>query len=70
MKTFKNLFTTLLLLCATVATAHDFKVDGIYYNLNDASMTAEVTYKGASYATEEEYSGVVHVPSNIVYNGK
>ena len=36
MKHFKHLFTILLLLCATVATAHDFKVDGIYYNITDA----------------------------------
>ena len=44
MKTIKQLFTTLLLLFATVATAHDFEVDGIYYNITDATnKTIEVT---------------------------
>ena len=63
MKTLKHLFTTLLLLCATVATAHDFEVGGIYYNITDATnKTVEVS--GA-------YSSITDlVLSEIVtYNG-
>ena len=33
MKSLKTFFTALLLLCCTVATAHDFEVDGIFYNI-------------------------------------
>ena len=72
MKWNKTILGTLscIFMFSNSAFAHDCIIDGICYNLNDASMTAEVTYKGSSYATEEEYSGVVHVPSNIVYEGK
>ena len=47
MKHLKHLFTALLLLCATAVAAHDFEVDGIFYNITDATnQTVEVTYKG------------------------
>ena len=32
---FKHLFTALLLLCTTVATANDFEVGNIYYYITD-----------------------------------
>ena len=42
-----SLFTALLLLCSTVATAHDFASGGIYYNITDKiAKTVEVTYEG------------------------
>ena len=64
MKHIKHLFTALLLLCTTVATAHDFEVGGIYYNITDATnKTVEVTYKvGCSYA------GCVVIPESVTYN--
>ena len=68
---FRNLFTALLLLCSTVAFAHDFEVDGIYYNItDDVNKTVEVTYKG-SYSSEysNEYSGAVNIPASVTYNG-
>ena len=47
MKSLKTLFTALLLLCCTVANAHDFEVDGIYYNITSSTdMTVAVTYRG------------------------
>ena len=50
MRTIKHLFTALLLLCATLAKAHDFKVKGIYYNITDpTNKTVAVTYKGQTY---------------------
>jgi hypothetical protein len=65
----KNLFAILLLLCSTVATAHNFEVDGIYYNITDATnKTVAVTYKGSSYTSYEEYSGDVVIPKNVIYN--
>ena len=67
----KHLFTALLLLYTTVATAHDFEVGGIYYNITDAaSKTVAVTYKG-SYASSysNEYTGSVVISENVTYNG-
>ena len=71
MKHFKQLFTALLLLCATIATAHDFSVSGIYYNITDATnKTVEVTYRGTSYSEySNEYTGSVVIPESITYNG-
>lgn len=62
--------TTLLILAMLLpffASAHDFEVDGIYYNINGNEAT--VTYQG-SYPTEsDEYSGDVVIPSTVSYNG-
>ena len=66
MKNLKGLFTALLLLCCLTATAHDFAVGGIYYNITDATnKTVEVTYRGSSYY---EYTGSVVIPESVTYN--
>ena len=67
MKTIKCLFTALLLLCTTVVAAHDFEVDGIYYNiLSEEEKTVEVTYKGISYNQYiAEYGGNVVIPKYV-----
>ena len=59
----------MLLLSAATATAHDFEVNGIFYNKNeDENNTASVTYKGSSYdAYANEYSGAVTIPSEVTY---
>ena len=67
----KHLFTALLLLCATVASAHDFEVDGIYYNiLSEEEKTVEVTYRGNSNTGgySNAYTGSVDIPSMVTYN--
>ena len=65
----KHLFTVLLLLCSSIATAHNFEVDGIYYNITEATnKTVAVTYKGSSSTSYEEYSGDVVIPKNVIYN--
>ncbi|MBR4968004.1 MAG: leucine-rich repeat domain-containing protein [Bacteroidaceae bacterium] len=63
----KHLFTVLLLLCTTMATAHDFEVGGIYYKiLSEEDKTVEVTYKGLSYsAYSNEYTGSVVIPETV-----
>ena len=69
MKTLKHLFTALLLLCTTAVAANDFEVNGIYYNITDATnKTVEVTYRGTSYYSYE-YTGSVVIPENVAYNG-
>lgn len=51
--------------------ASDTEVDGIWYNFDDNTLTAEVTYYGASaYAYSGEYSGTVTIPSYVTYNTK
>ena len=68
---FKHLFAALLLLCSTVATAHDFEVDGFYYNILPGGYgTVEVTYKGTSFDEySNEYTGDVVIPNSVTYNG-
>ena len=59
------------MLCCTVANAHDFEVDGIYYNiLSEEDKTVEVTCRGSSYGSySDEYSGDITIPANVIYNG-
>ena len=58
----------LALLLPALATAHDFEVDGIYYNINGNEAT--VTFQGTSYYQySNEYSGSVTIPSSVTYNG-
>ena len=62
MKHLKHLFTALLLLYSLTASAHDFEVGGIYYNiLSETDKTVEVT--------RGRYTGSVVIPENVVYNG-
>ena len=67
----KKLFTLLFALVATTALwAHDFEVDGIYYKiLKDKTNEVEVTYRGSSYSSYNEYTGSVTIPSTVTYNG-
>ncbi len=71
MKKLKHLFTALLLLCCLTATAHDFEVGGIYYNITDATnKKVEVTYRGSSYSQySNEYTGSVVIPESVTYDG-
>ena len=55
------LFATLLSL---VASAHDFEIGGIYYNItSETDHTVEVTYSWSS------YSGSITIPATVTYNG-
>ncbi len=67
----KHSLQTLTLLCLLslgwgTASAYDCVVDGIYYNLNSSSQTAEVTYKEQFAAS---YSGSVTIPTTIKSDG-
>ena len=68
MKKTKHLFTALLLLCATVVSAHDFVSDGIYYNIiDDDAKTLEVTYRGDIYHEHtDRYTGSVSIPKKVI----
>ena len=70
MKTIKQLLmAVVVLLCSATANAHDFEVDGIYYNVTSTN-TVEVTCKGSYYNDLDEYNGNVVIPSSVNYNGK
>ncbi len=58
----------MLALLPQLASAHDFEVDGIYYNIN--GNNAIVTFRGDSYsAYSNEYTGTINIPSSVSYNG-
>lgn len=53
-----------------ISYAHDFEVDGIYYNKNANETSVIVTYRGNSdNAYSNEYSGNVVIPSSVTYSG-
>ena len=64
----KTLAAIACLLCSIVASAHDFKVDGIYYDItSNIAKTVKVVYDGNFYA---EYTGTVVIPETVTsYNG-
>ena len=66
----KKLFSLFVALFVTTALwAHDFEVNGIYYNYRSGN-NVEVTYKGSDYSSYyDEYSGDVIIPSTVTYNG-
>ena len=58
----------LALLLPTTATAYDFEVDGIYYNISGNEAT--VTYQQyVNYSWQSDYSGDVTIPETVTYNG-
>ncbi len=70
----KRLFSlSVCLMIAILSLAHDFEVDGIYYNITSSSvpLTVEVTCKGTG-AKEyvDEYTDAVSIPESVNYNGK
>ena len=73
MKHIKHWLATMaVLLCSFTASAHDFEVGGIYYNITSSTdLTVAVTYRGSSYNSYyDEYEGAVTIPSTVTYNSK
>lgn len=69
MKPINKITLLLILLWPIITVAHDFEVDGIYYNSSYGNK-AIVTYRGTSYnAYTNEYSGDVTIPSTVSYDG-
>lgn len=70
MKRYFRLFlTAVIIIMSVVATyAHDFEVDGIYYNKN-GYKSVYVTFKGSLYNSyTNEYTGKVEIPSTVTYS--
>ena len=65
------LVTLALFLCSVSASAEDFSVDGIYYNIIDSEkLTVEVTYRGSYSSADSEYSGDVVIPETVTYESR
>ncbi len=62
-KLINSLLVACCLLCPTTLKAYDFMVDGIAYNKNSNGISVTVTYKNYY----GEYSGVITIPSEIIY---
>ena len=65
--------TLLMGLMGTRGYAHDIEVansDGvtIYYNWTNNNTELQVTYRGDTYTSFSEYSGVVVIPATVTYN--
>ena len=58
----KPLFLLILTILPLAAIADAVEIDGIYYNLNANSKTAEVT------ENSNKYSGDVVIPNEVIYN--
>ena len=52
------------------AYASETVVGGIYYNFDEGSQTAEVTFKGKTRYTAGAYQGEVAIPESVSYEGK
>ena len=71
-KYFSLLLVLLMSMAATRVSAHDFEVDGIYYNITSAEeTTVAVTYRGDSMeGYSNEYADSVFIPETVTYDGK
>ena len=70
MKHIRLFLLVALLLSAVTSWAHDFEVEGIYYNItSETDKTVAVTYKGRYYYSVQTYSGSVTIPSSVTYYG-
>lgn len=64
----KHLVLTMCLLNFVIASAYDFEVDGICYNIT-GETTVQVTFRYQE-DTGLDYIGDIVIPSNVDYNGK
>ena len=67
------LLILLMSMVGITVSAHDFYVNGIYYNYNNGSdgPSVRVTYRGDNVNSYyDEYSGRVIIPESVNYNGK
>ena len=69
----KTKFLALFLALTTTGTiaASDTKIGDIWYNLDEGTQTAEVTFKGdAGDRRDNRYTGAVNIPATVTYQKK
>lgn len=68
----ESLLAIACLLCSIGVQAHDFELNGIYYNItSDTDHTVAVTHYGDAadgVADEYKYTGAVAIPESVTYN--
>ena len=66
----QSLIAIVGVLLSTSAFAHDFEVDGIYFNhIDKGAKTVEVTYyMNDQFSYRDRYSGDITIPSSVLYN--
>ena len=71
MKTIRTWLATItVLLYSLTASAHDFEVDGVFYNVI-SDKDVEVTYQGDfSINNSNKYRGTIVIPSTVTYSSK
>ena len=63
----KLLLSLFAILLPLLANAHDFEINGIFYNIT-SSTEVEVTFEGDSYDSYYyEYSGSINIPESVTY---
>ena len=68
-KALSCLLAVLISMVASAVSAHDFEVDGIYYNITSSTdLTVAVTYQGDDYYYDDEYTGSVTIPETVTYD--
>ena len=66
----RRLLFLALLSSVSALYASDTQVDGIWYDFDDSTLTATVTYRGLYYDSySKEYSGSVTIPETVTNNG-
>lgn len=66
-RTILKLWAIIALLCGALsASAYDFVVDGIYYNILSDNSSVEVTFRDGDFDT---YIGEITIPSEVSYDG-
>ena len=64
----KILMSILAVFMPIMSYAHDVEIGEIFYNLDNNSKEATVTYKGSN-PDNEDYTRFVVIPSTITHNG-
>ena len=63
------LIAATMMIAIVTVSAHDFEVDGIYYDITSSTdLTVEVTYREDSYGGySNDYGGAITIPSVVTY---
>lgn len=65
------LFVILAMLCFPVVRAHDFEVDGLFYNVvSEKESTCCITFEGDDFSNPWYGKNVLVIPDSVEYEGK